>query len=363
MTPRSGSPFRTPQSPGIAPAFQHPHSIPSSVRIAPEALAVLRRDYPAPRSAGGETGLQHALRRNKLALLVCTGALELSSAEAERHERWLAAYRLRTTAINLASLRATVAASEVLDRSSVPHVTFKGPLQHERLYGTAMARPSGDADILAPPHAFRLAQRALGAVGWTPTDRQGLWWRVFLGERHLERDGHAAVDLHAHLRQPGSPGPRGASSLLDRARRQRWAGHSVPVPDAVDDALIASVNVAKALWHREAAGGSLLDWRMATLRASRWRERADKQGLGAVADLVDRTARAVLDGPADADDERLIGMALAPWAVGDWPRRRSLLRTLCGSRGSAYWREAARVGLAEGVRVATAPRRTARAMP
>ena len=346
-----------------------PTGVARGVELSPSAVRALRADAPGRSGSGrpaGETALQHALRRNKLALAVPAGALGMAPGERGEHERWLAAYRLRTFAINALSLRATLEALDALEAAGVPCLAFKGPLQHERLHGDPMIRPSGDADILVPPHRFADAERVLGAAGYRAADRQALWWRLFLGERHLERDGRAAVDLHRRLHQPGCPSPRRPAAVWRDARIQVWRGRPVPVPDPADDALVAAINVAKALWHREAAGGSLLDWRAATARAPLWRDRAREQGLFPLAALTDRIARAAFDDPADggppdaadAADDRLVAMALAPWSVASWPRRRSLLAALCGT-GPRFAREAARVALAEGVRRATAPRRRA----
>lgn len=282
----------------------------------------------------------------------------------------LDARRLSALAMNRRCIALGAEISARFTDANVRHLHLKGVLQQVTLYGDAYRKPTSDVDLLIHRRDFALGERILRKAGLVcDAGILAPWWRIFLGEQHYQRAdaavGGDTVDLHHKLQQPGSPGVRRTAEFIDRAGTQTFEGRVYAVPSPADRCLIAAISLVKATYGREAAGGYAADLaaalgqlspaEMANLmvlaRAHGLRETLDFATCCLDAILVPFGAPSRATGPnpmPDIDGERLSRLVMEPWAAGlVWPRRRELLRALCGS-SMRYGLEVARAALSEG---------------
>ncbi|MCU0912248.1 MAG: nucleotidyltransferase family protein [Rhodobacteraceae bacterium] len=279
--------------------------------------------------------------------------------------------RLRVLALNRAVLRLAAEAGALLGAEGIAHVHLKGPLAQAQLYGDTLRRPSADADILVARADRRRAAAALAGAGFVPTEAAlAGWWTRFLGEQHLRRPGAAVfVDLHHALQQPGLPRPRGEAGFLARAERFRFEGTDYPVLSAADRCLLGAMGLVRALLARAPAGGLATDLAagLAALtpdgRRALDRIAADS-GLAPTLSLGAAAAAAVVPGQAGGagtgavphplgtlGGAELRAMVLTPWREDlPWPRRRTMLRALCGPDPLRFAAEAGRAALSSAYR-------------
>lgn len=258
--------------------------------------------------------------------------------------------------------------SEALDAAGIRHVFFKGPLQQKILYGDFFAKPCGDADVLVSREDFAEASSVLVESGFTLPDECGsIWWRTFLGEQHLFRPkfGFVSVDLHHRIQQPGCPAPRKLQSFLDNPHLLHLGTNNVPTANLPHIALIAAMNLVKAIYHREAAGSYAMDIvtalrRMTQEELDHTHQEAEAQGLRQTMAFASR-ASAVTFAVADrftngamelpVPENRLRELLIYPEDRAIvFPKRRKMLNYLCDRTLPDLPVEALRWGLSEGAR-------------
>lgn len=292
--------------------------------------------------------LERVARINKLLVPVQRGLDRLAVAASPTFRQTALAYRgeaLRVNSANLATIGKLVTA---FDRAKIAFAVFKGPLQQQTLWGDHFTRPSGDVDVLTSAGQFDAAVRVLLDLGYElPAECATPWWRYFLGEQHLFTPDSrlSVVDLHHRVQQPGCPAPRHLADYVRRAERVPLGRVMVPTLPRIDAALLSSISLVKALFHREPAAGYVVDLALAaaqmpdadraalTVLARRQRMTATLSfalrcvdrllGPGAPNGLPEAANRSVVD-----DD--LARLVITPWQDDlDWPRRRQILWELC----------------------------------
>lgn len=273
--------------------------------------------------------------------------------------------RLRVLAMNRAALRLAAEAGGLFAAAGIAHVHLKGPLAQAQLHGDPLRRPSADADILVARADRRRAARVLAGAGFAPAESElAGWWTRFLGEEHYRRPGTAAfIDLHHGLQQPGLPRPRHEAGFLARAVRFRFEGADYPVLSPPDRCLLGAMGLARSLVARAPAGGLAADLAAALAaldsggRAALTRL-AEENGLGPTLAFAAAAAQAVVPeavaGPPPLrglDPATLRAMVLTPWRSDlPWPRRRTILRALCGPDPLRFGLEAGRAALSAAYR-------------
>ena len=277
--------------------------------------------------------------------------------------------RLRVLALNRAVLRLAAETGALLAARGIAHVHMKGPLAQAQLYGDTLRRPSADADLLVARADRRRAAEVLSGAGFVPTEAAlAGWWTRFLGEQHFRRPGAAVfVDLHHALQQPGLPRPRGEAGFFARAERFRFEGAEYPVLSAPDRCLLGSMGLVRALLARAPAGGLATDLAAGLealapeARRALDRIAADSGlqptlalGAAAAGALVPgrRAGAGAVPAPLDAlTGADLRAMVLTPWREHlPWPRRRTMLRALCGPDPLRFAAEAGRAALSSAYR-------------
>ncbi|ESQ81417.1 hypothetical protein AEAC466_21545 [Asticcacaulis sp. AC466] len=197
-------------------------------------------------------------RTNKLAILF---KRSIGSEAALEVQKLFAEDLQKIAFLNSKILQIIQAANRALHDAGIRHAFYKGPLQQKILYGDYYAKPCLDADILVSPKDFKAARGALLDAGFRiPDGYSGLWWTFFLGEQPLLAPGQLySVDLHHRLQQPGSPAPRHIIEFLDDVTPVPLGSQSVPTIGLRGIAMVAAMNLVKAVYHREPTGGHALD--------------------------------------------------------------------------------------------------------
>lgn len=290
--------------------------------------------------------VQNLARLNKLGVVVPLGLKRSLGATPTALERPAVAYRAATLQINAMNLATVRHAVGLLEAENVPCAVFKGPVQQLILYGDAFVKPAGDVDLLVAPYDFTRASSVLRADGYRlPEAFSSPWWWRSLGEQHhiSISPGRCPVDLHHRTQQPGCPAPSRPARFLADAKPLKIAPDaSVQALSSHHAALLAAMNLVKAMIHREAALGHVCD-------VARWRLDADdeqfalaraearRQGLANTFDVALRAADLVLGLRFSAElphDLETLAMAAAePDAdLVQWPRRRRILYSLCDAK-------------------------------
>lgn len=118
---------------------------------------------------------------------------------------------------NELSLRALRRCLEALDAAQVEVVVLKGPLLAERLYGSALARPCLDIDLLVAERDLARATEALASVGYRAGDARQV--KHELASHHhvlLFHDVYPILELH-FLAYEGFGAKVPAAPLIARA--------------------------------------------------------------------------------------------------------------------------------------------------
>jgi Uncharacterised nucleotidyltransferase len=322
---------------------------------------ILRRTdrslYGVPAGAVDWQELRDTAVRNKLAVLLLRGLNQ--SDEAPQHllaaleEQQDATVRLNTR--NLLTLRHLV---PIFASRGVNAVVFKGPCAQKLVYGDFFAKPSSDVDLLILPRDFATAGQVVTDNGFAVAEAcSSAWWTVFLGEQHfLSSDRtRSAIDLHHRTQQPGCPAPRKPELLVSQSTTVAVGSSNIPTLSHTNTTLLSCMSLAKALIHREPAGGYVCDIAAGMAGHSQDElaqliEDADRQGLRNTLALGLRAACLLFGvhtriGEEGSDvfravaDAELLRMILRPWATEiHWPRRSRMLRDFCDHE-MAYVRE------------------------
>ncbi len=237
-------------------------------------------------------------------------------------------------------------AGESLTQSGIQHIFYKGPIQQKILYGDFFAKPAVDADILVSRSDFTRARGVLADSGYRLAQGcAGIWWWHFLGEQHLfHEDNHVnSIDLHHRLQQPGSPEPRQMKRFLSERSSVQLGNAAISAPSLPHIALIAAMNLVKAIYCREVAGSHTLDTltalkHMTPQELASTRAESRRQGLyktmrfaaraaSLLFDEPDLFSQEVVDMPFDAAD--LARLLFRPEGTDfTYPRRRVMLALL-----------------------------------
>lgn len=348
----------------ILPASQIPQadaSVEEQVLLRAVQASILRpmdsSPHGAPPPGADWQELGKITVRNKLAVLLLRGLHRSAGVpqpfRAALEEQQDATVRLNTR--NLVTLRHL---APILASHQVDSVVFKGPCAQKLVYGDFFSKPSVDVDLLVLPGDFDRAGRVIADNGFAVAEEcSSPWWKVFLGEQHfLSGDRmRTTVDLHHRTQQPGCPAPREPKLFLSQSMTVAVGSNPIPTLSRTNTILLSCMSLAKALTHREPAGGHVCDI-AAGIRClsqdelTQLVEDADRQGLRNTLALGLRAASLLLGVQAriegggnkvftDATDVDLIKMILRPWASEIvWLTRSRMLRDLCDNR-SAYLKE------------------------
>lgn len=313
---------------------------------------------PAPPPSFDWEAFLSVAQCNRL-LLPAVQGLAVPDSARETIER----YRKLTLQLNAAALMTTRRIVPVLENAGVDVVVIKGPLAQHARYGDYFVKPATDVDLLVHPRDFARARAIIVASGFAlaaPCDK--IWWRGFLGEQHLigNAAGQAAIDLHHRTQQPGCPPPHRPRQLLDQAVRTHIGNSPISTLSGPHACLLSCMSAAKALVHREPAGGHVLDIAM-SLRSGE-----DLSAVFAAAAGLEltqtlqfglRAAKLVVGGyagPAPSlpwlSDVDLATLILDPAALTAPPTRTRLLLGL-SDNSAIFLRELGRKAAAEGARI------------
>lgn len=295
-------------------------------------------------------------------------------------------YRTETFRLNTTHLMTVRKIVPIIEAAGVEVAIIKGPLQQQLNYRDYFAKPAGDVDLLVRSEDFVKARGLIEAQGYyLPKECASPWWRIFLGEQHLliDQPNLCTIDLHHRVQQPGAPSPSDLGSFLRNRHRISVGAATLPVLSPTDGLLLVCMSLAKALIHREPAGGYAADLLAGLLTL-------DAEGLAefqrsAERNQLRRTVRLALRGvdvlygvscdiarpgePRALDhvtDEDLLSMLVTPSdPATQWAKRRNILWALNDAGPVTYIRE---VGWALGGEVTrrlfqAAPPRDLRAAP
>ena len=259
-----------------------------------------------------------------------------------------------------------------LAQHKIAAIAFKGPFHQRQIYDDWFARRSNDLDLLVPRARFEDALAALEAIGFRTRSGTSQWWKLSLGEVHLDYPGGGVIDLHHRLQQPGCPAPRDLNEFIETAECQRVGDAEISIPSLPHALLISALNFCKELFHRKPSARYAFDFAAGALRLAPGDRDAfaalvERQGLegpvgftiaaceslfGPLPGMPELTARR--SGAAQwTDDINLAPLVFTPQAKGlRWPRRRALLWQFCGGEASArcsldFAAQAGRIAMSE----------------
>ena len=163
---------------------------------------------------------QAAARRQRVTAVLSQQATAIGLPD----EVWVALLEARPgrRLRSLRQVRCLFEVAQVLERSGIPALFFKGPCLAMQTTGDVSARDGGDIDVLVAPADVPGAVQALERAGWPrraglPTDPRSFGWRYQLwGSCELPLDGPlGTVDLHWRL-DPTREGLPGFDALWSR---------------------------------------------------------------------------------------------------------------------------------------------------
>jgi hypothetical protein len=173
-------------------------------------------------------------------------------------------------------------AAAALDGTSIPWLTFKGPVLDEAIHQPPGLRAYGDLDLLVPARSFEGAVDALERAGAVVLDRN---WTLFRRcppeEIHLQLPYGSVVDLHWHFLGTISDRRRFGIDVAGMLHRRRWvqiAGLQVPTMDVADTLIHVALHAAshggnRLLWLKDieqCVVHDAPDWDLVTLRCQEW---------------------------------------------------------------------------------------------
>jgi release factor glutamine methyltransferase len=171
-----------------------------------------------------------------------------------------------SAALALWSQARTRHAAADLGRARIPVLLLKGPDLQDRLYGTPVAYPSGDVDILVPRRLQARARRSLVRAGFRFDPSNGVLWRMSAAASY-ERGGFF-LDLHWGLHAGHLP-----SWCFRSLERDLWANamagpHGMLEPDLESLIVFLAVHAAghrfeRGEWSENVRAAAALnpDWR------------------------------------------------------------------------------------------------------
>lgn len=148
--------------------------------------------------------------------------------------------------------------SRILDRlggAGITAVSFKGPMQAERLYGDATLREFADLDVLIAPEQAEAADGVIRDAGYEPSiqigsNQQKLYMRSECDRTYLRRDPETHLELHWALTPPYFGIDLRAADLIARSRPASLDGHITKALSREDLLLVLCVNGAKEMWEK-----------------------------------------------------------------------------------------------------------------
>lgn len=315
---------------------------------------LFRRPDPAlaPLLAGVQdwTKFTGAAQAAKLGVLALRGlALNGVDLPVQPGEQ-LARYRDRTIMVNTANLITLRSLADPLRSSDIEIAVFKGPLHQRMIFNDYFIQPSGDIDLLVSPASYDKAALLLTKLDYVLAENcDSAWWRRTLGEQHFQtaRPGHVTVDLHHRVQQPGCPSPRDLDRFIEGREAVELGTFELDGLSENYAWLLACISLVKALVHRAPAAGYACQIAAHLIKVGGSVDEllgeAAVQGLRNTALLGLRSAVVLFAAPVHGElpstarswmsDEDLVRMLLQPFAEGfDWPKRRSLLWTLCDDK-------------------------------
>ncbi len=114
-------------------------------------------------------------------------------ADVARRAEKLAAMQGLEIELSLRVLRRCLA---VLEEAEIDVVVLKGPLLAERVYGSALVRPSLDIDLLVAERDLEHAREALAAVGYRPRGAKEVEHELDHHSVALFHDAYPILELH-----------------------------------------------------------------------------------------------------------------------------------------------------------------------
>lgn len=212
------------------------------------------RDWPRLRAAALQCGLAGLLAAQLLAppRVEDAGAPEDSGLPDSERREWQslrAAVETRALAMSGALLKALAA----LDASGARALPYKGPALAQQLYGDPCLRQFVDLDLVVAPEDVPRALECLQGLGWhTPQPIAQLGSAAYMAAEQevalRQAGGRVVLELHWRAGSRFVANSLPAAGLLRRARSAQLFGRPVPMPDAVDAALLVAVHAAEHDW-------------------------------------------------------------------------------------------------------------------
>jgi hypothetical protein len=277
-------------------------------------------------------------------------------------------------ASNLKILQIIYTVAKNFKLHGIEHIFYKGPLQQKVLHGDFFFKPCSDADVIVPRDQFLRARKVLESLSFEiPAECQNIWWTHFLGEQPLFPEGRRphSIDLHHRMQQPGSPAPRHLDRFFSQPNYVTVGSLQVPIPRLLFLALIAAMNLVKAVYNRQPAGNHALDL-LVSVRAMTAQQRAQLQEEATLQGLRNTLEVATELSAASFQTDNLLGAkGLSMRLSGEQmesiifrasdseavtPRRSRMLFELCDNLFFDLPNETARWALSEGTRVLFQPK-------
>jgi hypothetical protein len=296
--------------------------------------------------------VQNLAAKNKLAIFVLRGLKKIAEALPVEFQVALEEHENATIQMNGANLLTLRRMVPTLESHGVHGVVLKGPVAQKMIHGDFFLKPSTDLDLLVFPDDYDTASRLIASNGFElAAECSTPWWSVFLGEQHFFSKGpsQSTIDLHHRIQQPGSPAPREPELFISQSEYIAVGSIQIRTLSRTNACLLSCMSLAKALIHREPAGGHVCDIaaNVGRCRPEEFKQLVDdagRQGLRntlilglRAADLLlgiqGRFESADADVLRDTSDTDLLRMILYPWSTEiRWPRRSSMLWDLCDAK-------------------------------
>ncbi len=240
--------------------------------------------------------------------------------------------------------------NDALNIGGIKHYFYKGPIQQKLLYGDYFAKPSLDVDFIVDYQDFDRAGEILKESGFTlGPGCEKLWWKFFLGEQHyfIKELLPLSADLHHRMQQPGCPAPKKIKRMLDNNAKVNLGSTEVDSFNLPMVAIIATINMLKAVYHRTPIGSHALDLAIALNKMSveelvLLRNEAKIQGLNNSIKFCSRIISKLFKiedkyfagdfALPYKDDEIYSIMIEANYTNTTFPKRREVLFLLCDNK-------------------------------
>jgi hypothetical protein len=156
---------------------------------------------------------------------------------------------------NLYLLRELLGVLELLNRSDIRALAFKGPVLGSLLYGGIALRQTGDIDIMISKQDFSRATELLQSAGYRmdpplTAAQQASLLRAHCEMQYHHSDGFSVVDLHWRLTPKTFSPFIEPEKIFARSQKISVAGHSIETFANEDLFLYLCVHAAKHYWSR-----------------------------------------------------------------------------------------------------------------